>query len=130
MSFGPQVTCKVTTCIHYIQDMCSAGNIDVLYEEEGRMSRKQAHTECKTFYKKRGLANFIGGLDNVNWLGVATEFALPGQQMSPSVTCIVTSCKYWEQGNVCNAQEITVVGIDARECQDTDCSTFDRRIME
>ena len=124
MNIGPQVKCQVNTCVHWIKDLCAAGNIDILYEEEGKMAQQQEQTECKTFYKKRGLANFIGGMDNVNWLGMAKEYVMPGQQMSPSVTCIVSSCKYWAQGDLFNAQEIDITGIDARECQDTDCSTF------
>lgn len=127
MPYGhsPEVHCVVSTCTHYLSgDLCSAQNIDILYEEEGKMSENSEQTECKTFMKRRGLANMLGSMDNVNVTGALTELFSPGVQLTPLVTCVVESCKYWDQGNLCGAHEIDVSGEHADECQDTNCSTY------
>ncbi len=118
--------CEVNTCTHWIPgDLCAAGNIDILNEEEGKMSRLAEQTECKTFYRRRGLANIMGSIDNVNWGGMLSEPFLPGLQLTPTVTCVVDSCRYWSTGNRCEAEGIKVSGREADECQDTNCDTFE-----
>lgn len=122
---SPKVKCEVNTCNHWLPgEYCGAANIDILNEEEGKMSNTAEQTECKTFSQRSGLANMIGSLDNVNWGGLATGMFLDGQQVTPSVTCVVDSCFFWEERNQCNAEAIQVSGRGARECQDTDCQTF------
>ncbi|MDI6869934.1 MAG: DUF1540 domain-containing protein [Bacillota bacterium] len=122
---GPFVRCEVNTCTHWLPgERCGAANIDILNEEEGRMSENSEQTECKTFYKKSGVTSYLGSMDNVNWGGLVSEVLTPGQQVTPSVTCVVDTCKYWEEGNLCQAGEIRVTGENADECQDTNCGTF------
>lgn len=122
---SPNVRCEVNTCNHWLPgNYCTAGNIDILNEEEGKLPFDREQTECKTFNERRGLANMIGSLDNVNWMGLATGMVLDGQQVTPTVTCVVSSCIYWENGNLCNADAINVSGRNARECQTTNCHTF------
>jgi hypothetical protein len=122
---SPKVKCEVKTCNHWISgEYCAAENIDILNEEEGNMSTNAEQTECKTFLEKRGMANMIGAMDNVNWGGLATGMFLDGQQVTPSVTCIVDSCQYWEDSNMCSTDYINVSGRNAKECQDTNCHTF------
>lgn len=122
---SPEVHCVVSTCTHYVPgDLCSAYNIDILYEEEGRMAQNSEQTECKTYEHRRGLANMLGSMDNVNVTGAVTELFTPGVQLTPSVTCTVESCKYWDQGNLCGADEIDVSGQHANECADTNCATY------
>lgn len=126
---GPRVKCNVNTCTHYANgDLCSAANIDILNEEPGKMSQNDAQTMCKTFSERRGMANMLGSMDNVNWAGAMKDVLFEGDdQMNPSVTCVVNSCKYWEQGDRCIAQEIDVAGKSANECQDTDCNTYEKK---
>lgn len=125
---GPKVKCKVNTCNHWMNgDLCAAGNIDIMHEEEGKMAQNPEQTQCKTFSARRGLANMIGTLDNVNWGGVLSNTFLPGGELYPSVTCIVNSCTYWAEGNHCKAEKIDVVGVNADECQDTNCYTYQRK---
>lgn len=119
-----EVKCEVNTCTHWIAGLCGAANIDILNEEVGKMAKSMEHTECKTFSKRRGVANMLGSLDNVNWSGLITEPFLPGQQLTPTITCVVDSCIHWSEGNRCHADEILVTGPDANECQDTNCGTF------
>ncbi|MBE3581676.1 MAG: DUF1540 domain-containing protein [Thermoanaerobacteraceae bacterium] len=122
---GPKVKCTVNTCVHWLKgNQCNANNIDITHEEEGKMSHIAEHTQCKTFYQRRGVANTLGSLDNVNWGGWITSTLLPGSQVYPAVTCTVSSCEYWVEGNRCRAPEIDVVGANADECQDTNCYTF------
>lgn len=122
---GPKVKCMVNTCTHWMKgDRCNAGNIDITHEEEGKMSQISEHTQCKTFYSRRGLANTLGSLDNVNWGELVASTLLPGGELYPSVTCTVNSCQYWVEGNRCSAEKIDVVGANADECQDTNCYTF------
>jgi hypothetical protein len=106
-------------------NLCSADGIDILNEEEDKMSGNAEQTECKTFYQRRGAASYLGSADNVNWDGMVSEVASLGHQMTPKVTCVVDSCKYWEDGDLCDADGISVTGKGADECQDTNCETFD-----
>ncbi len=120
-----KVKCHVNTCTHWLKGMCGAGNIDILNEEEGNMSNIAEQTECKTFYKAEGVTDYLGSMDNVNWGGMTSS--LLGGDMSPSVTCVVNSCKYWNDGNECHADMIEVTGSHADECQDTNCQTYEER---
>lgn len=123
---NPKVKCVVNTCTHWLPgDRCGAGNIDILNEEVGKMSLKAEQTECKTFEERRGLANMIGSADNVNWVGFAEELTGAGRGLNPTVTCNVDTCKYWHEGNLCNIEFIEITGRNAKECQDTDCATFE-----
>lgn len=122
---SPEVKCVVNTCTHYIPgDLCSAGNIDILFEEEGKMANNSEQTECKTFEPRSSISNMLGSLDNVNIVGAVTEPFMGGTQLTPSVTCIVESCKYYDDGDLCGASRIFVSGKNADECQDTNCATF------
>ncbi len=128
MGNRPVVSCEVNTCTHWLPGQrCGAGNIDILHEEEGHMARSPQHTQCKTFAQRRGVPNLLGSLDNVNWQGLTSAYFRPGQQITPTVTCVVSSCRFWGDGNVCEADRIEVTGLDADESQDTNCHTYDRR---
>ncbi|HHX22787.1 MAG: DUF1540 domain-containing protein [Tepidanaerobacteraceae bacterium] len=123
---NPEVKCVVNTCTHWLPaNLCGAGNIDILNEEVGKMSVSQEQTMCKTFEERRGLANFIGSADNVNWVGFAEELVGIGRKLNPTVTCIVDTCKYYQEGDLCNIDTIEITGRDAKECQATDCATFE-----
>ncbi len=122
---SPVVKCVVNTCTHYIPgDLCSATNIDILYEEVGKMSENSEQTECKTFEIRSSLSNMLGSMDNLNLAGAVTELFSSGTQLTPSVTCIVESCKYYKEGNLCDAKEIDISGKNANECQDTNCASY------
>ena len=115
--------CKFFT--HWVPgNLCGAGNIDILNEEVGKMSKTVEQTMCKTFEERRGLANFIGSADNVNWVGFAEELVGIGRQLNPTVTCNVDTCKYYYEGDLCNIDAIEITGESAKECQSTDCATF------
>jgi len=123
---NPKVKCIVNTCTHWLPgNLCSAANIDVLNEEVGKMSKTFEQTECKTFSERRGLANMLGSADNVNWVGFAEELVGAGRQLNPTVTCVVDTCKYWHEGDLCNVEAIEISGRNAKECQATDCATFE-----
>ncbi|MEW6724498.1 MAG: DUF1540 domain-containing protein [Bacillota bacterium] len=125
-----RVKCEVKTCTHWMaDDICGAANIDVLNQQAGKQARTPDETECKTFCQRRGLANMLGSMDNVAWGGVAKNL-VTGEGTSPTVTCTVESCRYWESGNRCVAREIQVTGANADECQDTNCQTFSERGRE
>ncbi|HDX9577323.1 TPA: DUF1540 domain-containing protein [Bacillus pseudomycoides] len=47
--------------------------------------------------------------------------------MTQDVLCEVNNCKYWGNGNKCNAEAIYVVshtGNQASDSKETDCKTF------
>ncbi len=49
-------------------------------------------------------------------------------RMAKDVLCEVNNCTYWENGNRCSAQSISVVsqkGRTASQIEETDCSTFE-----
>ncbi|KAF0193797.1 MAG: hypothetical protein FD169_2257 [Bacillota bacterium] len=122
----PKVICHVNTCTHFLPgDLCGAANIDILHEEESKMSNTAEQTECKTFYHRQGITDYLGSMDNVNWGGIANTILTAGsKEVYPSVTCIVDSCNFWSLGNLCHADAIEVTGQSAKECQDTNCHTF------
>lgn len=123
---NPKVKCIVNTCTHWVPgNKCAAANIDILNEEVGKMSTIPEQTECKTFAERRGIANMLGSSDNVNWVGFAEEMVGQGRQLNPTVTCVVDTCKYWHDGNLCNVEAIEIVGKKVSECQATDCATFE-----
>ncbi|MBI2914776.1 MAG: DUF1540 domain-containing protein [Firmicutes bacterium] len=124
---SPRVECEVDTCTHWLTgDRCAAANIDILNEDEARMSEIAEQTECKTFYNRSGITSYLGSMDNVNWVEMAREPFEEGKQLTPSVTCVVDSCKYWSTGEQCHAEAIKVTGQGADECQDTNCGTFEK----
>lgn len=48
--------------------------------------------------------------------------------MAQDVLCEVHNCKYWGNGNKCNADQIYVVshiGNEAAKSEQTDCKTFE-----
>jgi hypothetical protein len=128
---SPRVVCYVNTCVHYMAgNLCGARNIDIMHEEEGRMSQVIDQTMCKTFHEANGVTDYLGAMDNVNWTGTVMELTLPGHHADPSVTCTVASCIYWAEGRLCTAPAIEVTGAMANECQDTNCKTFQKRKEE
>lgn len=48
--------------------------------------------------------------------------------MLPGIKCTVSSCKFWQSGNHCDASSIEVnvesAGSNARQSDDTNCHTF------
>ncbi|MBA4601467.1 DUF1540 domain-containing protein [Thermoactinomyces mirandus] len=48
--------------------------------------------------------------------------------MARDVLCEVRNCVFWEQGNLCSAEEIYVVSNQVEEVyhsEETDCKTFE-----
>jgi len=120
-----KVVCYVNTCTHYVAgDLCGARNIDIMHENERHMSAIVDQTMCKTFHEAKGITDYLGTIDNVNWTGSAMEVVLPGHHLDPTISCTVASCVYWAEGRRCTANEIRVTGAMANECQDTNCKTF------
>ena len=100
----PKVKCDINNCTHWIPgSRCGAASIDILNEEVGKMSQKAEQTKCKTFSERRGLSNLIGSADNMNWVGFAEEVVGAGRKLNPKITCVVDTCKYWQDNNLCNA---------------------------
>ncbi|MCI3919516.1 DUF1540 domain-containing protein [Paenibacillus sp. TRM 82003] len=124
----PTVKCVVNTCTHYLYgDRCGAKNIDIMHEEETKMSMVVDQTMCKSFAHARGVANYLGSADNVNWAGTVAGLVNPSYEVSPSVACTVSSCEYWGEGAICIAKGIEITGVNSNECQDTNCKTFEKR---
>lgn len=125
MAHSPIVKCVANTCTHYIPgERCSAANIEILYEEESRMAENSEQTQCKTYQSRSNAASMLGSLGNMNFMGAITELFVPGIQLTPTVSCVVDSCQYWEQGNICTAEHIDVSGYNANEGQDTNCASY------
>lgn len=121
----PDVKCHVDTCTHWLSGLCGAENIDILNLSQGQMSLDSEQTKCKTFQRKEGLTSYLTSMDNLNWSGMAST--LVGGDMSPSITCVVDTCRYWGQGDRCHADAIEVTGSQAERCEDTACNTFQQQ---
>ena len=125
---SPKVVCYVNTCTHYVAgNLCGARNIDIMHENETKMSEIVEQTMCKSFHEAQGITSYLGSMYNVNWTGTAMELILPGHNLDPSVSCTVASCEYWAEGRRCVADAIEVSGAMANECHDTNCATFRKR---
>lgn len=116
---SPAVKCEVNTCTHYIQgDYCSAAVIDVWHQQEGEMAKTDRETQCKSYHKNEGM-DALGAVHNMN-----VDALDAGSGFAPGVKCIVSTCEYWENNDLCNAKEIKISGRSSDECEDTDCQTF------
>jgi Domain of Unknown Function (DUF1540) len=125
MAHRPRVKCVVNTCTHYMPgDVCAADAIHIWHQQKGEMSRTPDETECKSFHKNENLLDMVGATHNVNAGGLVTAPFMAGQQLSPGVKCIVSTCKYWQNGDICEAEAIEITGSSAQECGETDCQTF------
>jgi len=121
---GPEVECVVSTCAHWAPgDRCTAAVIDVL--NEGRGADAPEDTECATFLHNEGVGDLVRATENTNWSGAAGEPFLPGRQFAPGVTCTVSSCRYWGDGNRCVAGDIEIAGRQADHRHMTNCATFE-----
>jgi hypothetical protein len=115
----------VNTCTHYLPgDVCGADVIHIWHQQEGKMSRTIDETECKSFHKNENLLDMAGAMHNVNADGLIAAPFLSGKQLSPGLKCIVSTCEYWEDGDICVANAIEITGRDAQECKHTNCQTF------
>lgn len=120
----PQVKCIVSTCSHWLSgNMCGADTIDIWHQQKGQMSHTLDETQCKSFYKSEGFLGSVGSLHNANISGVIAS-VIPGQQVSPRIHCIVSTCVHWGNNDVCTAKAIEVSGGKADESEDTNCQTF------
>jgi len=125
---NPKVKCVVNTCTHYLYgDRCGAKNIDIMHESETKMSEVTDETMCKTFSHAKNVFSYLGSADNVNWGESLVGMINPEYPVSPTVSCTVSSCKYWGEGSICVAEAIEINGANSDECQDTNCVTFIRR---
>lgn len=124
MSHSPRVKCVVNTCTHYLPgNVCGADVIHIWHQQEGKMSRNIEETECKSFHKNEKLLDMVGAMHNFNADGLIAA-PLSGQPLSPGVKCIVSTCEYWKEGDICVADAIEITGRDAQECGQTNCRTF------
>lgn len=124
MNHQPQVNCVVSSCSHWLSDnMCSADTIDIWHQQKGQMAQRVDETQCKSFYKSEDMLGTVGSLHNADIGGILAA-GLSGQKISPRVHCIVSTCVYWDNNDICTAEAIEVSGGKADESEDTNCGTF------
>lgn len=46
------------------------------------------------------------------------------ENITEGVKCVVNTCQYYKQGNLCTAGEIKITPKNASNSEETDCSTF------
>lgn len=125
MSTNPLVRCTVDQCTHYMPgDQCMAAKISVYNDKSQAVSRTSQDTQCQAFQHRKTLGDMVGALHNANVGGTISAAFIPGTQITPTVECFVDNCKYWKEGNACQAPSIEVAGINAAKESDTDCQTF------
>ncbi|VBB08708.1 Hypothetical protein LUCI_3986 [Lucifera butyrica] len=123
---NPTVKCTVDQCTHYMPgDQCMAAKIGVYNDEIAGESTARSDTQCKSFHLNSGIGDMVGGLHNANISGTLKAAFMDGKQITPAVECYVNYCKYWDQGNYCNAREIHIAGPNAAKTPDTNCNTFE-----
>jgi hypothetical protein len=101
-----------------------AAKVAVFNDEEKATSASSADTQCKSFHANKGVGDMVGALHNANVAGAVRGVFTAGTQITPAVECYVNNCKYWEEGNYCDASGIEIAGENAAKTTDTDCNTF------
>lgn len=125
---NPRVSCRVDQCTHWMNgNQCMAAKIGVYNNETKSESSTSADTQCKSFHAGKGIGDYVGALHNANIGGTVKAAFTDGIQITPSVECYVSNCKYWYEGNYCNADTIEISGSQAAKTDDTDCETFEKK---
>jgi hypothetical protein len=125
---NPIVKCTVDQCTHYMPgDQCMAAKISIYNEEATGDSEQFKDTQCKSFHHRKTMGDIVGAFHNANIGGTVSAAFIDGTQITPAVECFVNSCKHWHGDNVCNAAYIDVIGVNAAQTPDTDCSTFEEK---
>jgi len=125
---NPVVTCAVDQCTHYMAgNQCMAAKVSIYNEATTGTSNKSKDTQCKSFHQRKTMGDMLGALHNANVGGTVSAAFLDGTQITPVVECFVNNCKHWQSDNLCNACHIDVVGVNAAQTPDTDCSTFEEK---
>jgi len=123
---NPMVKCSVDQCTHYMPgEQCMAAKISVYNDELKGDSGKPQDTLCKAFHHRKTMGDMVGAFHNANIGGTMSAAFLEGTQITPAVECFVNNCKFWDNGNYCNAESIHVAGPNASKTADTDCETFE-----
>lgn len=136
MERATQVRCDANACAHWLPgDRCSAGAIEIAAQGEGPPRGGPGDTFCRTFRHRRGLAQVVSTLDNLDWSGLVAEPFRPGTQAAPEVRCRVRACLFWRDGATeaatgdaspgrCRAAGVQVSGQGATLPEETNCSTY------
>lgn len=128
MGNNPYVKCTVDQCTHYVPgDRCMAARISIYNEEATPDAATSAQTQCRAFHPRKSVGDLVGALHNVNVGGASSALFMDGQQLTPTVECFANQCRHWQEGNLCAASSIQVVGANAATTQDTDCRTFEAK---
>lgn len=124
---SPAVKCVVNRCTHYMDgDQCMAAKVSIYNEEMHGKSEKAPHTQCQSFHQQATVGDILGAFHNSNISGTLAATFMDGTQLTPEVECFVSNCKHWYSGNFCNSGHIDVVGANAVQAMETDCSTFEK----
>lgn len=115
---GP-LTCSVSNCVHYANNLCSANKIHI----SGINASITPDTHCSTFQEKN-LENSLSSLSNINISGEIKQFfSNSGIVMYPSIECDARACKFNNSG-MCSSQNVNIIGGDANNSTFTYCNTF------
>jgi hypothetical protein len=124
----PRVSCDADTCTHWLSgDVCGARGISVFHGEDDQTTTASEPTECKTFRPRSGLTSYVASMDNVNWSGLIQGSLDADAPATPDVACIVSSCRHYRPGDLCDADEVRISGRGADTGPDTDCQTYDEK---
>lgn len=96
--------CSVSTCVHYSDNCCCKDSIYV----EGAEARSVKETCCGSFEENNG-----GFFKNV--------FKTPESKLR--IECDVEKCMY-NDGHLCRAEQVNIVGDGARVIAQTSCGSF------
>lgn len=121
----PVVKCIVDECTHYMDgDQCMAAKVSIYNEGEHSKAGEGKETKCQSFHHRETMGDIVEAFHNSNVSGSLSAAVMDGVQVTPDVECFVNNCAYWHSSNLCNAAQIDVVGANASQTADTDCSTF------
>lgn len=107
----PELKCTVQTCVHNKQFLCDLDAIQV-----GGSDAKHPRETCCDSFQERKDGAYQNAYSDVT--GKASD--------TSKIDCKAVECKYNENCD-CHAGKISVEGINACECDGTECATFSCR---
>lgn len=115
-----KLNCIARSCVNNEGGLCGAGSILI----KGIDSKTTSETYCSSF-RRDNVVNEILALTNTNYLGEINQMISDDYEikMSPRVNCDAHNCAH-NIGGECNAYNVSIMGDNALEKEDTCCETF------
>ena len=104
----PELKCTVQTCVHNDQYLCRLDKIQV-----GGDNAKNSQETCCDSFQERTEGSYANSMNN----------SVSEASDRSQIDCKAVNCMY-NENCACHAGKISVEGGNARQCEGTECATF------